>query len=137
MMFQASSGGLLPQDKEEQAAAQRWLEAMPAVSVSIVRRAQDARADFALMMPAQRARAFGLAQEGGAVHGVKGGMALHAVTHCGEEQYDNPETIFGPLEAFAREHRFAQKGAMWGCVLFVDCSGGRRKHFYDTYMIIG
>ncbi len=136
MMFRASSGRFLPRDKREQAIERRWLEAMPAVSVSIVRRAGDARADFALMMTAARARELGFEADGGAVYAVEGGMALHAVTHCGEEQYDDPETIFGPIEAFAREHRFACKGAMWGNVLFVDCSGGRRRHFYDTYMLI-
>lgn len=136
LVFRASSGRFLPQDKREQAVERRWLEAMPAVSVSIARLPGDARADFALMMTAARARAFGFEVDGGAVRAVAGGMALHAVTHCGEEQYDNPETIFGPIEAFAREHRFTRKGAMWGSVLFVDCSGGRRRHFYDTYMII-
>lgn len=136
LMFRASSGGLVPRDKGEQAVAQRWLEAMPAVSLSIARREGDARAGFALMMPEVRAKEFGFSADGGAVHAVRGGMALHAVTHCGEEQYDNPDVIFRPIEAFAREHRFTQKGTMWGNVLFVDCSGGIRRHFYDTYMII-
>ena len=68
---------------------------------------------------------------------VSGGMALHAVVVCGEEQYDDPDVIFRPLLAFAREHRFAQKGMMWGTQIFVDCSEGIRRHYYDTYMIFG
>lgn len=135
MMFRSSSGGLLPHDRAEQAIAQRWLNAMPAVSVSILRETHDARAGFALMMPASRAADFGLEANGRSVQTVAGGMALHAVVHCGEEQYDQPDVIFRPLLSFAREHRFVQKGAMWGNVLFVDCSGGVRKHFYDTYMV--
>ena len=35
---------------------------------------------------------------------------------------------------FAREHRFVQKGTMWGSMLLVDCSGGVRHHYFDTYM---
>ena len=53
---------------------------------------------------------------------------------CGEEQYDDPDVIFRPILAFAREHRFVQKGTMWGSMLFVDCSGGVRRHYFDTYM---
>lgn len=68
-------------------------------------------------------------------HVLSGGMALHAVVHCGEEQYETPDVIFKSVLNFAREHRFAQAGALFGNVLFVDCSGGKRKHFYDVYMI--
>ena len=56
------------------------------------------------------------------------------IVTCGEEQYDDPDVIFRPILAFAREHRFVQKGTMWGSMLFVDCSGGVRHHYYDTYM---
>ena len=58
-----------------------------------------------------------------------------ALVSCGEEQYETPEVIFKPILSFAREHRFVQKGIMWGNMLFVDCSGGVRKHYYDTYMV--
>lgn len=136
LTFRASSSGLLPRDKREQTLAQRWLDAMPAVSLSILRMEDEARAGFALMLPEERARDYGFAADGCTIHLVRGGMALHAVTHCGEEQYDNPDVIFRPIMAFARAHRFTQTGAIWGNVLFVDCSGEIRRHFYDTYMII-
>ena len=45
-----------------------------------------------------------------------------------------PEVIFGPILSFARMHRFTPSGAIWGSMLLVDCSGGKRKHYYDTYM---
>ena len=61
-------------------------------------------------------------------------MALHAVVVCGEEQYDDPDVIFRPLLAFAKEHRFSPKGMMWGAQIFVDCSEGIRRHYYDAYM---
>ena len=49
---------------------------------------------------------------------------------------EQPGVIFRAIEGFAREHRFRQSGGMWGSVLFVDCSDGVRRHFYDTYMRI-
>ena len=136
LALQNQDGGIIPQEKQDQLVAQKWLDAMPAVSLSILCRRAGERPGFALMMPAQRAQTYGFCEDGALVHSVKGGMALHAVVHCGEEQYETPEVIFRPLVNFAREHRFEQIGALYGNVLFVDCSGGIRKHFYDTYMIL-
>ncbi|MDO5379208.1 MAG: MerR family transcriptional regulator [Clostridia bacterium] len=135
LLFQAGSGGFVPRDKAEQRIAQRWLEAMPAVSVGIVQE-QGKSAAFALMLPAHRAEEIGFEEDGRNVRRIPGGMALHAVVHCGEEQYETPEVIFRPIHAYAREHRFEPRGAIYGSVLFVDCSGGVRKHFYDTYMVL-
>lgn len=132
--FRSSSGGRIPLDKEEQAVAQRWLEAMPAVSLAICREKGDERAVPSLVISARRAAEYGMGVDGRVARFIPGGMALHAVVACGEEQYDDPDVIFRPILAFAREHRFVQKGTMWGSMLFVDCSGGVRKHYFDTYM---
>jgi len=132
--FCASSGGRIPLDKEEQRIAQHWLEAMPAVSLAICREQTGKKAVSSLIIPAGRAQDFGITADGRVSRVIPGGMALHAVVACGEEQYDDPDVIFRPLLTFADEHRFVQKGTMWGSMLFVDCSGGVRKHFFDTYM---
>ena len=132
--FRSSSGGRIPLDKGEQAIAQRWLEAMPAVSLSICREQEDEHAAPSLIIPANRAADFGIEADGNVARMIPGGMALHAVFDCGEEQYADPDVIFKPVLSFAREHRFVQKGTMWGSMLFVDCSGGVRKHYFDTYM---
>ena len=132
--FRSSSGGRIPRDKGEQAIAQHWLEAMPAVSLSIIRGEHDEKAAPSLIISQRRAKDFGLEPDGHVVLSVPGGMALHTIVACGEEQYADPDVIFRPLLAFAREHRFTQKGTMWGSMLFVDCSGGVRKHYFDTYM---
>lgn len=134
-VFLSSSGGRIPLDKREQAIAQQWLEAMPAAGVCICRNAQMERAVQGMAISAERAEEFGLDTSASCVKRIPGGMALHAVVICGEEQYDDPDVIFRPLLAFAREHRFVQKGMMWGAQLFVDCSEGIRRHYYDTYMI--
>lgn len=134
LVFRSESGGMIPRDKNEQALAQRWLEAMPAVSVSICKEKGGTRAFPSLMIPLARAKDFGLEPDGKTVRIIPGGMALHAVIICGEEQYDHPDVIFKNVLAFAHEHRFVQKGTMWGNQLFVDCAGGVRKHYYDTYM---
>lgn len=134
LLLRSESGAWIPTDKREQAAVQRWLEAMPAVSLSISREKDAGRACMGLMVPAARAEALGLKADGRLVQFVPGGMALHAFISCGEEQYDQPDVIFRPILAFARAHRFVQKGTMWGNQLVVDCSGGVRHHYYDTYM---
>ena len=130
-----SAGGRIPLDKDEQMIVRRWLDAMPAVSVSICRKTQEDRAVSSLIVPAGRAKEFGIEEDGKNVHLIPGGMALHAVVVCGEEQYDHPDVIFKPVQDFAREHRFVQKGTMWGRMIFVDCSNGVRKHYFDTYML--
>ena len=135
VMLRSGDSRLIPRNKASQAITQRYLDAMPAVNLSIVRRQQDEPAHFALMMPAQRAEELGFDKEADVIQSVSGGMALHAFVPCGEEQYETPEIIFRPILSFAREHRFVQKGAMWGNLLFVDCSGGIRRHYYDTYML--
>lgn len=132
--LRSSSGGRIPLDKQEQAVAQRWLEAMPAVSLSICREIDDVHAVPSLIIPASRACDYGIEADGRLSRLVPGGMALHAIVACGEEQYADPDVIFRSILAFAREHRFVQKGTMWGSMLFVDCSGGIRRHYFDTYM---
>ena len=132
--FRSSSGGRIPLDKGEQAAAKRWIEAAPAVSLSICREPTDEQAVPSLIISARRAADCGIEADDRVTRRIPGGMALHAVVACGEEQYETPDVIFRPILAFAREHRFAQKGTMWGSMLFVDCSGGARRHYYDTYM---
>ena len=132
--FVSSSGGRIPLDKDEQAMAQRWLEAMPAVSLSISREAADSSARPSMIISASRARDFGIEADGGTARLFPGAMALHAVIVCGEEQYDNPDVIFKPILAFAQEHRFVQNGAMWGRMLLADCSNGVRQYYFDTYM---
>ena len=134
LLLQGDAGSWLPRDKHSQATVQRWLEAMPAVSLSIYQDEGAEHAAMGLMLPAARAEDFGLREEGHAVRRIPGGMALHVFHPCGEEQYEHPEVIFRPIAAFAREHRFRQKGTMWGSQLVVDCSGGVRRHYYDTYM---
>ena len=132
--LRSSSGGRIPLNKGEQTVAKKWIEAAPAVSLAICREKEDEHAWPALMISAQRAQDCGIGEEGQLTRRIPGGMALHAVVTCGEEQYDDPDVIFRPILAFAREHRFVQKGTMWGSMLFVDCSGGVRRHYYDTYM---
>ena len=132
--FHSSSGGRIPLDKGEQAVAKRWIEAAPAVSQSICRETTDEQAVPSLIISASRAADYGIEADGCVTRRIPGGMALHAVVACGEEQYDAPDVIFRPILAFAREHRFVQKGTMWGSMLFVDCSGGVRRHYFDTYM---
>lgn len=134
-VLRTNEGGLIPKDKADQEITQRYLNEMPCVNLSIVCEQPDGRASFALMMPAERAVESGFDRERSVIRHVPGGMALHALVPCGEEQYETPEIIFKPILSFAREHRFVQKGAMWGNLLFVDCSDGVRRHYYDTYMI--
>ena len=132
--FVSTSGGRIPLNKDEQAATQRWLEAMPAVSLSISREMDAPSARPSMIISASRARDFGIEPDGRAARLFPGGMALHAVVVCGEEQYDDPDVIFKPILAFAQEHRFVQNGAMWGRMLLADCSNGIRRYYFDTYM---
>ena len=134
LVFLSSSGGRIPLDKQEQAVAQQWLEAMPATSISICRDGSMARARLGMVVSASRARDCGLNENACGVRRIEGGMALHAIVVCGDEQYENPDVIFKPVLSFAREHRFAPKGMMWGSQIFVDCSEGIRRHYFDTYM---
>ncbi|MED9822055.1 MAG: MerR family transcriptional regulator [Christensenellales bacterium] len=134
MYLRSSTGGRIPLDKGEQMTVKRWLDAMPAVSLSICREMEDKQAVPSLIVSAERAAQQGLSADDNMARLIRGGMALHAVVSCGEEQYEDPDVIFAPLLAFAREHRFVQNGTMWGSMLFVDCSGGRRLHYFDTYM---
>lgn len=134
LVFRSSSGGRIPLDKRERVTAQQWLEAMPAVSVGIFRDSSMDQAVQGLVISEKRAKDFGLSPDTPGVERIEGGMALHAMAVCGEEQYDDPDVIFRPLLAFAREHRFEQKGMMWGSQIFVDCSEGIRRHYFDTYM---
>lgn len=134
LVFLTNSGGMIPQDKEEQSVIKRWLEAMPAACVGICRGMDMERAEHGMVIRAQRAMDFALDADAPGVRRIPCGMALHAVVVCGEEQYQEPDAIFKPVLAFAREHRFAQKGMMWGEQIFVDCSNGIRRHYYDTYM---
>ena len=133
--FRPTSGGRIPLDKGEQALVQRWLEAMPAVSVAICRAKTEERAAPALIVSAARAADFGIEPDGKTAHKIPGGMALHAVVTCGEEQYDDPDMIFRQILAFARDHRFAQKGTMWGNLLLADCSCGVRRYYFETWMV--
>jgi len=135
LWFSSSSGGRIPLDKQEQTIARRWLEAMPAVSISLCRPLEGDKTLPSLIVPAARAAEFALNKGERAVRQIPAGMALHAIVVCGEEQYDDPDVIFKPILAFAREHRFVQKETMWGRMIFVDCSNGVRRHYYDTYMI--
>lgn len=134
LVFLSSSGGRIPLDKQEQAVAQQWLEAMPAVSVAICRDSGMGQALEGLVIDAMRADECGLNENAPGVRKIPGGMALHAVVVCGDDQYENPNMIFKPIQTFAREHRFTPKGMMWGAQIFVDCSEGIRRHYYDTYM---
>ena len=135
LVLLSSSGGRIPLDKREQAVAQQWLEAMPAVSICICRDMQMEQGVHGMVVSAGRAEEFGLSETALGVRRISGGMALHAIVVCGEEQYDDPDVIFKPLLAFAREHRFTPRGMMWGAQIFVDCSQGIGRHYYDTYMI--
>ena len=135
LWFSSSSGGRIPLNKGEQEIARRWLEAMPAVSISLCRPLHSDKTMPSLIVPAGRAYDFGLEQAHKTVRRIPAGMALHAIVVCGEEQYDDPDVIFKPILAFAREHRFVQKETMWGRMIFVDCSNGVRRHYYDTYML--
>lgn len=134
MIFFSSARGLIPQGIDEQLLAKNWLEAMPAVRISICKQAPDRPASHVLTIPAARAADFGITVNDKTTRLIPGGMALHAVVICGEEQYQQPDVIFKSLLSFAQEHRFTQKGMMWGTLLFVDCSMGKRRHYYDTYM---
>ena len=129
-----ASGGRIPLDKREQAVAQQWLEAMPAVSVGICRESGMDHAREGLIISAGRAKEFGLDENAPGVRRIPSGMTLHAVVVCGDDQYENPDMDFKPIQAFAREHRFTPKGMMWAAQIFVDCSEGIRRHYYDTYM---
>lgn len=134
MALLSSSGGRIPLDKQEQKVAQQWLEAMPAVSVGVCRDNDMEHALEGLVISTGRAEEFGLDAAAPGVRCIPGGMALHAVVVCGDDQYENPDMVFKPILAFAREHRFTPKGMMWAAQIFVDCSEGIRRHYYDTYM---
>lgn len=134
LVFLSSSGGRIPLNKREQAVAQQWLEAMPATSLSICRDTRMEQAVQGMVIGVDRAKDFGLDADAPGVQIIPGGMALHAIVVCGDDQYENPDVIFKSVLAFAREHRFVQKGMMWGRQIFVDCSEGIRRHYYDTYM---
>lgn len=134
--FKTQNGGLIPRAREGQQIVQQWIEALPAVAVSILSWNAEDPAGLALMIPQNRARDYGFTSDGKFVREVPQGMAIHAIVTCGEEQYENPEMIFQPVKNFAREHHFERSGAMFGNVLFVDCSDCTRKYYYDTYMMI-
>ena len=134
LVFLSSSGGRIPLDKKEQDVAKQWLDAMPATSVSICRDQNMARAALGMVVSASRARECGLDEHACGVRKIEGGMALHAIVVCGDEQYENPDVIFKPVLAFAKEHRFMQRGMMWASQIFADCSEGIRRHYFDTYM---
>lgn len=135
LVFRSGEGGVIPKGRDDQAVARMWLEAQPAVSLGIARDPARERAEMVLLIARERARAYGIEETGRCVSLLRGGMALHAVVSCGMEQYDTPDSIFKPILQFAREHRFAPAGHMWGATLFVDCSGGARRYYYDTYMV--
>lgn len=134
--FKTPNGGLIPRAREGQQIVQQWIDALPAVAVSILSWDADDPAGFALMLPKKRAQDYGFVEDGKFVREAPQGMAIHAIVTCGEEQYENPEMIFQAVKNFAREHHFERSGAMFGNVLFVDCSDGTRKYYYDTYMMI-
>ena len=134
LVFLSSSGGRIPLDKQEQAVAKQWLDAIPATSISICRDRHMNRAQLGMVISASRAKACALDENACGVRRIEGGMALHAIVVCGDEQYENPDAIFKPVLSFAREHRFTQKGMMWGSQIFADCSEGIRRHYFDTYM---
>lgn len=136
LVFHGTDGNMVPRDKAEQALARSWLEAMPAVCLGIVHEKDAEKGALSFLISSERAEEFGFKPDGGAVKSIPSGMAIHAVVACGEEQYENPDVIFGKVSEFAREHRFPENGTMWGRVLFVDCSGGDRRHFYETYKMI-
>jgi len=135
LVFRSGDGGVIPRGREAQAAARVWLEAMPAVSLGIARDPGRERAEMALLIARERAREYGIQETGEYVRLIRGGMALHAVVSCGMEQYEDPDSIFTPILQFAREHHFTPAGEIWGATLFVDCSGGERRYYYDTYMV--
>ena len=134
-VFQAHEGGVIPRNREDQAAARAFLAALPAVSVGLVRGAQGERADLALLLPGSRAKDYGIEPDGRLIRVIPGGMALHAVTSCGEQRDSKAGDVFRPLLDFAREHRFSLRAEMWASTLFVDCAGGTRRYYYDTYMV--
>lgn len=136
LLFRATSCGRIPRDHLEQTVTRRWLDAMPAVSLSISQDSPDAPALPSLIVPAHRAADFGLNDQDPATSLLPGCMALHAVVTCGDEQYETPEIIFAPLVDFAQAHNFRQAGVMWGRVLFADCSCGGCLHYYDVFMPI-
>ena len=135
LIFRASEGGVIPKNKAEQAIARSWLAAQPAVGLGIVRDPARERADMVLLISRARARDYGFEPDEKSIFSIAGGMALHAAVSCGLEQYEKPDDIFRPIVQFAREHRFTPKGPMWGSTLFVDCAGGTRRYYYDTYMM--
>ena len=134
LVFLSSSGGRIPLDKQEQDVAKLWLEAIPATSISICRDEDMKRAQMGMVVSVSRAQACGLDEHASGVRRIAGGMALHAIVVCGDEQYENPDIIFKPVLSFAREHRFTPKGMMWGSQIFADCSEGIRRYYFDTYM---
>ena len=135
LLLRPSEGGVIPKNKAEQALARSWLAAQPAVSLGIARAPERERADIVLLIARDRAQEYGFEPDGKNVFLIEGGIALHAVVSCGLEQYDTPDDIFRPILQFAREHRFTPKGPLWGSTLFVDCSGEKRRYYYDTYMV--
>lgn len=135
LVLRPGEGGLIPRKKEEQAIARSWLDAQPAVGIGIARDLLKDRAEMVLLMPKSRAKDYDCAADGKLVQEIPGGMALHAVVSSGLERYDTPDDIFRPILQFAREHRFEPRGIMWGKNLFVDCSNGTRRYYYDTYMV--
>ena len=80
LAFCNANGTLMSDRKCEQEVERRWLEALPAVSISILKESADAPAAFALMLPLQRARELWLCETDAGVRVIPGGMALHAVT---------------------------------------------------------
>lgn len=136
LVFRGTDGNMVPGSKKEQELAQAWLEAMPAVCLGIIHEKDAEKGALSFLIARERAEEFGFKPDGGAVRCIPGGMAIHAIVSCGEEQFKNPDVIFSRVSEFAREHRFSENATMWGRVLFVDCSGGERRHFYETCKLI-
>lgn len=136
LVLRTDNGSLVPEDKAQLRLVEKWLKAMPAVSVGFYRAEGEENATFAYLISADRAAEYGLEADGKRIRRLPAGMALHAVVACGDALYGDHNLIFDPVCAFAQEHRFEQTGAMYGSTLFVDCSNGGKMHYYDTYMML-
>ncbi len=135
LVFRTGEGGVIPRSREDQMKANRFLSAQPAMSVGVVRGKEKDPPELALLLPRSRAVDYGIEPDGRFVRVIPGGMALHAVVAVGPESYGRLEEIFRPILSFAREHRFTPAGMIWASTLFVDCSGGQKRYYYDTYMV--
>lgn len=129
-------GGLLSNDKAEQALVQRWLEAMPATRIAIALSEDALSAEYCYTVDYERAQALGLLRGERAqacVRRLEDSMCISTVL-SDERMHEEPMCAFEPVLAYMRTHGFERTGTAWASLIVVDCSKGTRKTYTEVFV---